>query len=571
VRLIAAISRRLRLLREEDGYSMLAVITAIGFSTVLVSVAVAATNHDQTFLRRDIDQKRAYAAAQSGIADYTYHLNTDSGYWARCTNVPTPNAVNLNTNPRNPTNLRPVPGTTDGSRYGIELIPATSSPLVGGQPSQCDSSNPNATMLEANPPNAGTFRVRSTGYSGTGKVSIVATYKQATFLDYVYFTQLETSDPVTYGFANPSTQLTGAYSQCTKFRRDGREDVNIPGTTQKCDQIVFVDADRINGPLHTNDDLRVCGSPNFGRNGADTTEVSAPPVGWAHGNSCSATPVFKGPLATRAPVLTPPSTNTSLKAIAGPANTFTGQTKIVLTGTNMTITPNGGSPIGPIPVPSDGVVYVQNGAGCSNSYSPFTVTYPATSGCGNAIVDTGGGSYSGQLTIAAENDVIIDGNIVRNSSSADLLGLIANNFIRIKHPVCETSGTSPDPNCAGGTGVPGSVTEQAAKGDCDADNDGNRAGNGTGSNNPLRIDAALLAIDHSFIVDHYDCGTSLGNLTVNGAISQKFRGAVGTTGNTGYIKDYNYDDRLRFQEPPHFFDPTQSAWHVQRETLDPLG
>jgi Tfp pilus assembly protein PilX len=562
VRLIMAIRSRLRLLREEDGYSLLAVIAAIGFSTILVSVAVAATNHDQTFLRHDIDQKRAYAAAQSGVADYTYHLNTDSGYWARCTNVPTPNAVNLNMN-GSPTNLRTVPGTTDGSRYGIELLQATTSP----NGAQCDSQNPNATMLEANPPNAGTFRIRSTGYSGTARVSIVATYKQATFLDYVYFTQLETSDPVTYGFANPSTALDGAYSQCTKFRRDGRESVNIPGTSQKCDQIVFVDADRINGPVHTNDDLRMCGSPVFGRNGADTTEVSAPPVGWAHGNNCTASPIFRGPLATRAPVLTPPSTNSSLKAIAGPAYTYTGQTKIVLSGNNMTITPNGGGTIGPVAVPSDGVVYVQNGAGCSNSYSPFTVTYPPTSGCGNAIVDTGGGSYSGQLTIAAENDVIIDGNIIHNSSSADLLGLIANNFIRVKHPVCETNQTPSDPDCAGGTGIPGSVTEQVAKGDCDADNDGNRAGNGNGSNSNLRIDAALLAIDHSFIVDHYDCGTSLGNLTVNGAISQKFRGAVGTTGGTGYIKDYNYDDRLRFQEPPHFFDPTQSAWHVQRETL----
>jgi hypothetical protein len=571
------IRERIRLLGREDGYSMIAVIGAIALTTMLVSAAVALSSGDQGALRHDFDQKRAYMAAQSGIADYTYHLNSDSGYWARCTAVPTPNAVNLNMN-GNPTNLRQVPGTTDGSRYGIELLQATSSP---GN-SQCDSQNPNATMLEAN---AGTFRIRSTGLAGRGVtassrcrpadpgvacVSIVATYKQATFLDYVYFTQLETSDPVTYGFPNPSAALTGAYSQCTKFRRDGRESVNIPGTSQKCDQIVFVGGDRIDGPLHTNDDIRACGSPTFGRNGADVTEVSAPPVGWANGNNCSASPIFRAPLVTRAPVLTPPATNTSLKAIAGPANTYTGQTKIVLNGTSMTITTNTGQTLGPLAVPSDGVVYVQNGPGCSNSYSPFTVTYPASSGCGNAIVDTGGGSYSGQLTIAAENDIIIDGDIRRTSSSADLLGLIANNFIRVKHPVCETNQVPSDPDCAGGTGVPGSVTEQAAKGDCDLDNDGNRAGNGNGSadgGSDLTIDAALLAIDHSFIVDHYDCGTSLGTLTVNGAISQKFRGAVGTTGGTGYIKDYNYDDRLRFQEPPHFFDPVQSAWHVQRETL----
>ena len=577
MRLITRLRSRLPDVRREDGFSMIAVVSAIALTTMLGTAAVALSNGDQGALRHDFDQKRAYLAAQSGIADYTYHLNNDSGYWARCTSVPTPNAVNLNMNGK-PSNTRQVPGSTDGSRYGIELLQATTSP---GN-SQCDSSNPNATMLEASGANTGTFRIRSTGMAGAGVTptarcgdsgvtcsSIVATYKQATFLDYVYFTQLETSDPVTYGFANPSTQLTGAYSQCTKFRRDGRESVNIPGTTQKCDQIVFVGGDKIDGPLHTNDDLRVCGSPTFGRNGADVTEVSAPPVGWASGNNCSGNPTFTAPLITRAPVLTPPSTNTSLKTIAGPANTYTGQTKIVLSGNTMTITPNGGSPVGPIAVPTDGVVYVQNGAGCSNSYSPFTVTYPQTSNCGNAIVDTGGSSYSGQLTIAAENDVIIDGDIRRTSSSADLLGLIANNFIRVKHPVCEST----DLNCAGGTGVPGSVTEEAAKGDCDLDNDGNRAVNGTGSaeqasgSQDLTIDAALLSIDHSFIVDHYDCGSELGTLTVNGAISQKFRGAVGTTGGTGYIKDDNYDDRLRFQEPPHFFDPIQSSWHVQRETL----
>ena len=203
-----------------------------------------------------------------------------------------------------------------------------------------------------------------------------------------------------------------------------------------------------------------------------------------------------------------------------------------------------------VAVPSSGVVYVQNGA-CTSSYSPFTVTYPASSGCGNAIVHSSG-TYSGQLTIAAENDIIIDDDIKRSSSSADLLGLVANNFIRIKHPVCPSSNLG----CSSGT-----TTSETAKGSC------NGGVNGTGSNPNIQIDAALLAIDHSFIVDHYDCGGSLGTLTVNGAIAQKFRGAVGTTGGTGYIKDYNYDDRLRYQEPPHFFDPVQSAWHVQRETL----
>ncbi len=537
------IRKRLRRLREEDGYTMIAVIGAIAMITSLVGAAVAATNGDQRLIMRDLDQKRAYAAAQSGIADYTYHLNNDSGYWTRCTGVPTPNAINQQ---GSTANRRPVPGATDGSQYAIELLPATGH-------ATCDSSNPTQSMLESTGPNIGTFRIRSTGYSGTEQQSIVATFKQATFLDYVYFTQLETSDPVTYGFANPSAALTGAYSQCTKFRRDGRETSPIPGTNnQFCDKIVFVGGDHIDGPVHTNDDLAICGSPTFGRSAADVTEVSAPPTGWVNGGcGGSPSPNFVGPFATNAPVLTPPATNTELRNIAGPSYTYTGQTQIVLSGTNMTVTTNTGQVIGPTAVPSDGVVYVQNGAGCSSAYSPFTVTYPATSGCGNAIVHSSG-NYSGQLTIAAENDIIIDGNVTRSSSSADLLGLVANNFIRVKHPVCPSNNLG----CSSGT-----TTSETAKGQC------NSGVNGNGALSNPQIDAALLAIQHSFIVDHYDCGGSLGTLQVNGAIAQKFRGAVGTTGGTGYIKDYNYDDRLRYQEPPHFFDPVQSAWHVQRETL----
>ena len=59
-------------------------------------------------------------------------------------------------------------------------------------------------------------------------------------------------------------------------------------------------------------------------------------------------------------------------------------------------------------------------------------------------------------------------------------------------------------------------------------------------------------------------------MTVTGAIGQKFRGPVGTfgSGNTGYIKNYTYDDRLRYISPPHFLDPVESAWHIQRQTLD---
>jgi hypothetical protein len=133
------------------------------------------------------------------------------------------------------------------------------------------------------------------------------------------------------------------------------------------------------------------------------------------------------------------------------------------------------------------------------------------------------------------------------SSGADVLaGLIANNFVRVYHPVT-SHGTS--------------------YGSCDGSNitttGDSRAPYGVAMSS-VRIDAAILSLQHSFTVDSYDCGAKLGNLTVSGAIAQKYRGAVGTTGGTGYTKDYNYDDRLKYRNPPLFLNPLNAAWKLLR-------
>ncbi len=89
--------------------------------------------------------------------------------------------------------------------------------------------------------------------------------------------------------------------------------------------------------------------------------------------------------------------------------------------------------------------------------------------------------------------------------------------------------------------------------------------------NPV-IDAALLALDHSFMADNYGCGSAsnLGNLNIHGAIAQYYRGAVSTgsgSPTTGYAKNYNYDDRLASLLPPYLFDISNAGWHISRETL----
>jgi hypothetical protein len=61
-------------------------------------------------------------------------------------------------------------------------------------------------------------------------------------------------------------------------------------------------------------------------------------------------------------------------------------------------------------------------------------------------------------------------------------------------------------------------------------------------------------------VQNYNQGADLGRLSIRGSIAQKWRGAVGTSGGTGFDKDYSYDSRLQFASPPYFPQWTNAAW-----------
>jgi len=81
------------------------------------------------------------------------------------------------------------------------------------------------------------------------------------------------------------------------------------------------------------------------------------------------------------------------------------------------------------------------------------------------------------------------------------------------------------------------------------------------SNNPANqrdcvIDASIMALGTSFTVQGYNEGQPRGKLVVWGSIAQSVRGPVGTfSGNTlrtGYSKDYHYDSRMSSSPPPFF-------------------
>ncbi|HYM57654.1 MAG TPA: hypothetical protein VES79_06790 [Solirubrobacteraceae bacterium] len=503
---------------DERGFTMVAVMLTMLVTGLLGVAAFSSVNGDLPFSRDSKDRKLAYAGAEAGLNYYLFQLNRDFDYWSRCASAPPPNA-----NEASPINQRWDGTGTDPrvfrkvqggkSEYAIELIPANGF-------TQCIVNNGTSVIDTAST----TFSLRTTGRSGDVKRSLGATLRRKSFLDYLYFTDYETSDPKVY--SDPG-EAAYAQANCVKYRPGPP-----PRDPTRCREIQFADADVIEGPFHTNDDILTCNQPTFGRNVNDRIEVSGPAPGWDPVCSAGVAPEFKGTYEADVETLTMPSTNAALATRADPDYNYTGKTTIVLNGADMTVTNagvNGGAPK-TLPLPPNGVIYVKQGS-CGYSTSPIVADYTEPAGCGNLYLK---GTYSKSLTIGSANDIIVEGNIT--SSNDAIAGLIADNFVRVKHRVNRAAG------CA------------------------NAAANVAPVLTNVTIDAAILSLLHSFIVDNYDCGAKLANLTVNGAIAQKFRGPVGTggLGGTGYTKVYKYDDRFRYRSPPYFLEPVAAAWRVLR-------
>jgi len=514
----------------EGGFTMIITIGVLFVTSLLMAAAFVAAEGDIHLTHDDTSAKKAYYAAQAGISDYAFHLNADFNYWTYCTAGAAASNKALNQEGF-PTNKVTVPGASE-EQYAIQLLSASTSPEK-----KCNPANPVGTMIQSGAINGGTFRIESTGYSGNAKRTLIATFGHTSFLNFLYYTKYETSDPVTYTPAKP---------ECKAFRAE-REKLGVG-----CQNIEFVNADTLNGPVYTEDTASICSTPTFGRGPEDKIEFKGGSI--AGSGACSNEAKYLGTLIPHEEVLPvePPPSNTSLKAIAQAK--YEGKTVIVLTGETMTVTEHKGTlkekTTAGVPFPANGVLYVSNEA-CAKAYTPYNPSYTEDTGCGNIYVS---GKYTASLTIAAENDIVINGNLEPpveakgEPTTNAVLGLVANNFVRVYHPLSGGPRGSTFGNCNGASNGPGYMP------------------------NPT-IYAAILAVNHSFIVDNFDCGSPMEKLNVHGAIAQIFRGTVGTHSGvvvtSGYSKNYDYDERLQVESPPYFLNPVTASWAVKREVLAP--
>lgn len=509
-------------LARNDGFSTVAIMVTLMLSSLLAVAAFATANNGTPLARNDQNEKQAYSAAEAGIAFYAYHVAQDPNYWTYCTNPP--NSASLSPNPlwdgtgSSTRNWRNLPNST--AQYSITLVPPAGS-------TQCQTGLASSTFLN---PQTGTFTIRSTGLYRKKKRSIVATFKRRSFVDFLWFTNYETPDPLVY----PASQQATATALCTQYRRQGRP-IN---SSTPCNDQQFITGDTVSGPMHTNDRFYTCGTPTFGASANEQIEISQPDPGYETG--CGpASPNFVGTYLPGADVLTMPPSNASLATNTLFGWTFQGTTHLHFysNGTvdikNASI--NGGATVTKA-LPANNVMYVKNTTCATGGYTYYQ-HYNDPVGCGDVWID---GSYPTSLTVGADNDIIIADDLVSTDPQAEM-GLIANGFVRVYHPVQWTSST-----CDGSTAeVPGTPHN-------------------------IAIDAAILSVRHSFLVDNATCGDPLGTLSVYGAIAQNFRGTVGThsgsTVTTGYLKDYQYDENLRYADPPYFLDPVETSWHIVRQT-----
>ncbi len=276
-------------------------------------------------------------------------------------------------------------------------------------------------------------------------------------------------------------------------------------------------------------------------------------------------------------------------------------------GDTSTCLPPSGDPSAPIPLPANGVIFVQTtSTNCSTKKNPLQHGYfgsTNSSNCegdalvGNKVYDPSNWQnnvgLSGALTIGADNDIVAMNDITYqdcgatppgnpnngNPNSADptpttasqvcaintspgavndILGLIATNFVEVNHPIKQgTGGSGKNEPLCGTTGAFDVTSSGVSDTPCDLPSP--------------RFDAVVLALQHSFTVNNFDVGQQLGVINVNGVIAEYYvdiegsspGGKCGSDTGCGYnYVQYNWDSRLDFIAPPYYLSPGTPSWTI---------
>lgn len=665
---------RLRRVDDEDGVALAATIGILGIVTLLVVAILSASISVTRQTRRDVGWNGALGAAEAGVQDFLFRLNSQPDYWKR---FPDPSGVRtLPADSGNAalTGFAPVPRAQDGATFTYSVDQRVLS--------------------------EGRILLTATGAVGGVTRTIRVTLRRDTFLNYVYAADYGTLDPELYttwppnlvdgegrdrdgytplnssevpDFAINEAAVQRASQECVHHRYDQTRAASTPlpwgaapsasrawdGRHPDCHEFQFNSA-IFNGPFQFNDMIAVRGGQSTWTREATTswgagTPLQVPAPGYldvqqtVNGLGAGTQPSFSHYPDSRPRYRTPfemPPNNRELRDTAALAGyLFTGPTRIVMTHSAeapgsariYVDSPASGSRYGLssgrgyLALPSNGVIYVENAPAAARSagYRPplssddLTAMYPTDPAladityydhtAGDAYVE---GELMGRMTIAAQNDIIVTWHIGYASTpngtgesgyaepppvpttDRDMLGLIADGQIRALKPTrclyrLPLPNNPPDSPCQHGANIPFRNVSGVRR-----------------TIQDLTIYGALLTTQHTFAVDNATMGGSLGRLYLVGTLAEKFASYTGTpvisnssyggghhvprSGQAGYtcpatvnngagnvdtlvvstssecrtlgglVKQFIYDERMRYLEPPSFLAPDAVSW-VQSE------
>ena len=609
---------RIKMAGSSERGVVLPVVIGLGLA-MLMLVALGMSSAASGTIKTNTDEqiKGAIAAAYAGVEEYQSRLALDSRYYqygnpaapfsvASSASLTLPTGVNVN-----PAFDATPPSPTALGRWANVPNPAPAATTATGASFRYEVDNSDYSTR-------GVIRLLSTGRVGSVTESVVASLKQSGFIDFLYFTDYETIDPIFTSLA--TTTLASGKNVCEVHSWE------TPPRDSRCTAIQFGSFDTLAGPVHSNDTMRICGTTFLG---TVTTSSTSTPI-YQTPSGCGA-PVFKNPDGTANPAgavryeksLDMPPTNTAMitetvsdtpATVPNPGCLYTGPTTITFlasgwmnvvspytraTQTNAAKT-SGSAPLmcgtlaalrstagATVKVLDLNLVFVQNVPGTSSdpNYWPSTggagVSVPSGMTClsqtQSSTVYSGGFKF-GSTQYPLPNEVLPASSTAANpaydcrhgdlyvgeASGAKLTGrttLASDNYVyvtsdlRYSDPTSDLLGLVPQHAVWIWNPITYSSRRYAyANGGSDRE-----------------IDAALLSVNDTVQVQNYDGGGtglgSRGTLTIFGAIAQKFRGTVATaygSGSvaTGYAKNYQYDTRFRSTAPPKFLTPVSTTYSV---------
>lgn len=579
---------------DDSGAALILVVAVGAMLSMLMTLLVVVSVNGMRQATADADWNAALAAAYAGIDEYQSRLSADTSYYRYGNAASTFSASSAVT----PDASNPAFGVGAGDTWAT--LSGADGTARGEFRYEVDNSSYGTT---------GRIRLRSTGKVGNATRTLIADLKQQGFIDFLYFTDLEVSDPAVASSAPAASCYDTGTPPAIRYGWNSRP----TSTTNPCNDISFGAFDTIDGPVHSNDTIRACGATFKGV--VTTGKPTAPYYlnRTATGGTCATAATFE---ITGSPayagVTGMPATNSELKKetrtdltstdVPRPGCLYTGPTQFTFYAngtvnikspfTKATRIGNAAATSGSAPAECGAVSALQSVAGATITVPENNVMYvqnvPAVAGDVNYWASS---TNPSNFTCTSTGDAGVRG--WRFGTGANAPGYPLRTGTTSTTEVATT--TSPYGCRVGDAFVKGEFNGAATiaaensvfvVGDLtyvDQNDDmlglvGNNAVwvyNPANSSNTFllgknrTIHAAILSVAHTFQVQNYGVSGSgaRGTLTVLGAIAQKYRGPVATATSagtivSGYAKDYIYDNRFKYKAPPKFLNPVTTTYGV---------